>query len=76
MKITAKQCMVLNNLHRIVMRPVRGRPAPFIDGENCRTQINSLAVKRLIERDRSGRLAKIGEPDGILDGRWTRIKAS
>lgn len=74
MKITARQAYVLDNLHRITMRPVGGRPAPFLDGEPCRLQINSLAAKRLIAFDGLGQPVKIRDHDGVFVTRRERAR--
>ena len=73
MKITAKQSHVLDNLHRIVMRRMAsGGFSPHLDGENCRTQVNSLAVKKLIALDRAGVAEKIGSCIATAGDRWGR----
>ncbi len=60
MKVTAKQSLVLDSLHRIVMRRMAsGKLSPHLDGESCRTQINSLAAKKLIALDRAGQAERI-----------------
>lgn len=62
MKITAKQAKVLDNLHRIVMRRVGGRLEPFLDGQSCKIQLNSLGAKRLVDFDASGRPTRVARP--------------
>jgi hypothetical protein len=63
MKMTVKQANVLRNLERVVLKEKRGKAVPFLDGEVCRFQINSLAAKKLIVIDRRGRPARIDEWD-------------
>lgn len=63
MKVTTKQLNVLDNLHRITTRRVGNRMAHFLDGDDCRTQLNSLGAKGLLRRD-GMKLEKIADPTG------------
>lgn len=68
MMITAKQANVLQHLERVVFRTRRGKPVPFLDGEICKIQLNSLAVKKLIVLDRRGKPARIGNRGAAPEG--------
>ena len=72
MRITDRQSYVLDNLHRIEIRPRMRKTEYLLEGTDCRYQIVCLAAKGIIAWVGEGRPSKIVEPGRVITTRWGR----